>query len=143
MIYAMTIRKTRKPIMLSDYEIYLQWLSDQGFLVTEVHFEDTKGLHCHFILDSPAVLCYSDLKRDKYGWNIDFVPIYNCTGWMSYITKDKNKKVYHKALLEEALAEDPRPRGVEPGDGYPEPPSDNFEDKIKYPKFDIRKLGSK
>lgn len=146
MIYAITLKKTRKPILLSDYEVYLKWLTDKGYKVEDIHYETTKGLHCHFILDSPAEVCYSHLKRDKFGWNIKHVPIYYRKGWEEYIRKDQNRKWYDDAVLEEALAEDPRPRGVEPGDGYPEPPSPDSDDHIvspKYPRFDIRKLGTK
>lgn len=152
MIYALTLKKTRKPILLTDYEDYLTWLQDRGYKVTEVNYEDTKGLHVHFILSAPAELIYGQLKRDPYGWSIRFVPIYNRTGWMKYITKDTNRDVYNLYMKKELEAYDPRSRGVEPGDGFPEPPGDEQDSgseelansiKLKWPNFDIRKFGKK
>lgn len=92
--YAMTAKKTRKPISSQHYLDYLDYCSDLG-KVGNVNFEDTRGLHIHFVLDTKDKLDYRKLTPTKYGWNIKAVPIYNPKGWKLYCRKDyeKNKEL--------------------------------------------------
>lgn len=85
--YAITARKTRKPILKEHYEDYFGYLSDIGE-VGNVNYENTRGIHVHFILSCKCKINYKILKPTKYGWNIKAVPIYNRDGWVSYCEKD-------------------------------------------------------
>lgn len=85
--YAITAKKTRKPITQEHYENYLSYLSDMGD-VGNLHYENKKGLHIHFVLKTNKLLNYNKLKPTKYGWNIRAVPVYNPEGWNSYCKKD-------------------------------------------------------
>lgn len=88
--YAVTVKKTRKPITKQHYLDYLDKLSDSGKLAN-VYFEDTKGLHCHFTMKLKGRLDYKTLYPTKYGWNAKAVPIYNRKGWIDYCRKDHQK----------------------------------------------------
>lgn len=85
--YALTVRKTRNPITQTHYLDYLDYLSKYG-TVGNVNFEETKGLHCHFILETKERLDYKCLKPAKFGWNVMAVPVYNKAGWVKYCRKD-------------------------------------------------------
>lgn len=85
--YAITARKTRKPVLKEHYEDYLSYIGDIGE-VGNVNFETTRGMHCHFILKTDKKVNYRSLRPTKYGWNVKAVPIYNREGWISYSEKD-------------------------------------------------------
>lgn len=90
--YAITAKKTRKPILKEHYMDYLDKISDLG-TIGNVNFETTRGLHTHFILRTPDKLDYKKLYPTKYGWNVKAVPIYNRKGWKKYIRKDNIENV--------------------------------------------------
>lgn len=85
--YAVTVRKTRKPMIIDSYFDYLDALSDHCTILN-VNFEETRGLHVHFTCESNRPMVYSDFIFTKYGWNVKFVPIYNLHGWFKYCRKD-------------------------------------------------------
>lgn len=87
--YAVTARKTRKPVLKEHYEDYLGYIGDIGE-IGNVNFETTRGIHCHFILRTKKKLNYKQLRPTKYGWNVKAVPIYDREGWISYSEKDIN-----------------------------------------------------
>lgn len=87
MKYAVTTKKTRKPISKEHYLDYLDSLTDIG-KVYNVVFETTKGLHIHFVLEVQDKLDFKTLYRTKYGWNHMAVPLYNPKGWTRYCRKD-------------------------------------------------------
>lgn len=90
--FAITLKKTRNPIRAVDYFDYLDVLKGM-YDVNNVNFEDTKGLHCHFIIKSRQGINFKDLYLQKYGWSLRVVPIYDLDGWKKYIRKDSEKKV--------------------------------------------------
>jgi hypothetical protein len=111
--YAITTRKTRQPITKQHYEDYLSHLGDidrhnyydkasmkvirKGGLgdVGNVNYEETKGLHVHYILKTDHPITSDNLyyySPSKHGWNHKAVPIFNRSGWISYCEKDKIKK---------------------------------------------------
>lgn len=101
MNYAITAKKTRKPISKEHYLDYLDHISDLG-KVGNVNFETTKGLHTHFILKTKTKLDYNDLRPTKYGWNVKAIPIYDRKGWLKYIRKDNEQnKELNKDVKEE------------------------------------------
>lgn len=85
--YAITVKKTRKPVNIDEYANYLNYIKDM-FTFGNVHIETTKGLHIHFLLTSQKRITYSDLYIQKHGWSIRAVPIYNRQGWTAYSSKD-------------------------------------------------------
>lgn len=85
--YAVTSKKTRQPVTQQHYLDYLDSLKDE-YAIYNVNFETTRGLHVHYMLTSHTKLDFKDLYKTKYGWNHKAVPIYNRTGWESYIRKD-------------------------------------------------------
>lgn len=87
MDYAITAKKTRQPITVEHYKDYLDYLGDLGE-VANVKFEQTRGLHIHFVLRTKERLDYRLLLPTKYGWNVKSVPIYNLRGWDLYCRKD-------------------------------------------------------
>lgn len=101
--YAITAKKTRKPVSQEHYENYLSYCTDLGE-VGNVNYERTRGLHIHFIIKTER-LDYKRLKPTKYGWSVKAVPIYNYQGWIQYIEKDNAKlsdeeqKGLRKAML--------------------------------------------
>lgn len=88
MEYAITIRKTRRPVTKQHYYDYLDKIADLGS-IGNVNFETKKGLHTHFILKTALRLNYNDLRPTKRGWNAKAVPVYNRKGWISYSRKDR------------------------------------------------------
>jgi len=92
---ALTLRKTRKPITLSDYVTYIKWLNDNDYIVGNVHYEDTKGLHLHGVISHKRgiPILQKNLKRDKYGWNVYLVPLYKPEGWANYCKKDEGQDI--------------------------------------------------
>ena len=87
MYFAVTSRKTNKPISKIHYLDYLNACTDKG-KIANVNFETTRGLHCHFIIKSDNDLKHNDLRPTKRGWNVKVVPIYNMNGWIKYCRKD-------------------------------------------------------
>lgn len=96
--YAITAKKTRKPISQTHYLDYLDYITDLG-KVGNVNFETTKGLHTHFILKCEEKLDYRKLKPTQYGWNVKAVPIYNRKGWIKYCRKDNLKNTHLQELV--------------------------------------------
>ena len=86
--YAVTTRKTRKPVTKQHYYDYLDKISDLGE-IGNVNFETTRGTHVHFILSTKTRLNYNQLRPTKRGWNAKAVPIHDRAGWISYIRKDR------------------------------------------------------
>lgn len=99
--YALTLRKTRKPILLSDYTRELDYLKDLGYDVKDVNYEDTKGLHVHCVVRSDSVIVYDDKKFKRRGWNYYFKPIFYHKGWIKYATKDISKDIFLRYQQEE------------------------------------------
>lgn len=97
--YALTLRKTRKPIKLSDYEQHIKELTEKRLEVLDVNYEDTKGLHLHCVIASPHELNYNNFK--SRGWNYLFKPIFYHRGWIKYCTKDMSKEIYLRYQQEE------------------------------------------
>lgn len=97
--YAITMRKTRKPITKQHYLDYLNYCTDLGD-VGNVNFEQTKGMHIHFMLKTKKTINYNKLRPTKRGWNCKVVPIFNKRGWIKYCKKDNanneelNKEVH-------------------------------------------------
>lgn len=87
--YAITVKKTRKPILREHYLDYLDKLSDTGE-IGNVNFETTKGMHIHFIIKTKGTLDYSKLYPTKYGWNAKAVSLFNRGGWIRYCRKDQS-----------------------------------------------------
>lgn len=88
MDYAITVRKTRHPITQLHYLDYLDKMSDSG-KVSNVYFETTRGLHCHFMLTTEEPLDYKKtLYPTKRGWNAKAVRVYRRDGWIKYCRKD-------------------------------------------------------
>lgn len=96
--YAVTVKKTRKPIEIKNYIDYLKFISPQ-FNVQNVNIEDTRGYHLHFIIKSDSVIDFKGLYPAKYGWNIKCIPIYNRNGWIKYCEKDFMKNLHNRRLL--------------------------------------------
>lgn len=88
MMYAVTARKTTKPITKEHYFDYLDKIGDLGE-IGNVNFEAKKGLHVHFILDSGKKVSYSKFRPTKRGWNVKAVPIYDKKYWIAYSRKDR------------------------------------------------------
>lgn len=99
--YALTLRKTRKPILLSDYTRELDYLKDLGYDVKDVNYEDTKGLHIHCVICSDSAISYDDKRFKRRGWNYYFKPIFYHKGWIKYATKDISKSIFEKYQQEE------------------------------------------
>jgi len=137
--YAVTLKKTRSPILDSDYFNYLDYLNEM-FSLSNVNFESTKGLHCHFILESAQALNYQDLYIHKYGWSIKAIPIYNRERWIKYCKKDlkDNKQINkkykkhiasekeEKVMIEAMLSEAPYPFNQETEADNDTPIEDEF-----------------
>lgn len=94
MNYAITARKTNKPISKVHYLDYLNKLTDIG-AVGNVNFETTRGLHCHFIIKTISKTSFDKFRPTKRGWNVKAVPIYDRKGWIRYCRKDheENKEL--------------------------------------------------
>lgn len=91
MDYAITVKKTRNPITQQHYLDYLDKLSDSG-KISNVYFETTRGLHCHFMLTTEEPLDYKKtLYPTKRGWNAKAVRVYRRDGWIRYCRKDYEK----------------------------------------------------
>lgn len=106
-LYALTVKKTRKPITLDLYEDYLTWLATKAE-VSNINYEDTRGLHVHCLITAPDDFQYNDLKILPFGWSFKMVPIYDLMGWLSYSEKDRNKHVRENLIMEELHENDPR-----------------------------------
>lgn len=119
--YAVTVKKTRGTPVLSDYESYLSWLGER-VVIYDVNYEFTRGMHIHFIISSATKLERKDpsLYRDRYGWNILALPIYNVEGWRRYIYKDSQTedvlRLKWEKQIEELAMEAPPSRSVYPPD---------------------------
>lgn len=101
MQYAVTTRKTNKPITETHYHDYLAKIGDLG-KVGNVNFETKRGLHCHFLLNTTSnYLDYKKLRPTKKGWNVKVVPIYNKRGWVSYCRKEYNTEAAEKELAQQ------------------------------------------
>lgn len=85
--YACTARKTNKPITRTHYLDYLNAISDKG-KVGNVNFEMTRGMHCHYIIETEQKISHNDLRPTKRGWNVKAIPMYNRKGWIKYCRKD-------------------------------------------------------
>lgn len=143
--YALTVKKTRNPKNISQYYDYLTWLGTKGIKHSDLHFEDTRGLHFHCIISSEDKIQYSDLKRDQYGWNFKMVPLYNEQGWVKYSSKDSSKGIETQHKLEELNEEDPRVRSelkVYYLESSPEDELIDIPENMRYPHFDVRKYSS-
>lgn len=116
--YALTIKKTRKPITLDLYEDYLSWLSGKCE-VANINYEDTRGLHVHCVIRTSDEFQFSDLKIVPHGWSFKMVPIYNLAGWIKYSEKDADKRVESQLELQELYENDPRQSSYIPDD-YPD-----------------------
>lgn len=99
--YAVTLRKTRKPIWLSDYEERLKDFPG----TSNLNYEEDRGLHVHFVITVEDPLEYSALVRR--GWNVQFKKIYDYDGWQEYSEKKKSNDIYRKYQLEELAFFDP------------------------------------
>lgn len=88
MEYAITARKTNKPITKTHYYDYLDKLSDLGD-IGNVNFEDHRGLHLHFLLKSKDKVPYAKFRPTKRGWNVKAIPIHDKRNWISYCRKDR------------------------------------------------------
>ncbi len=86
--YAITMKKTRKPVTKQHYFDYLDKIKDLGD-IGNVNFETTRGLHVHFILKTKTRLNYQKLRPTRRGWNAKAVPIYDERGWIQYVRKDR------------------------------------------------------
>lgn len=84
--FAITAKKTRKPISDKHYLDFLDRTKDLGE-IGNVNLETTKGLHVHFVLKCNS-LRYRDVYPSKVGWSIKIVPIFNKDGWVKYVRKD-------------------------------------------------------
>lgn len=93
--YALTIKRTREPNLLSDYQTPLETL--KAFVTSkneqyyEQHFEKTKGLHVHVYFSTkrkctPSIL-YKMLKMG-YGWRFECEDCREKKAWLQYIRKD-------------------------------------------------------
>lgn len=111
--YAITAKKTRKPITKTHYLDYLDYLTDHG-KVGNVNFETTKGLHTHFVLKCDEQLDYNKLKPTKHGWNVFAVPLYNRKGWIRYIRKDNEDNKELNRDVKELYEEDEYIEDIEP-----------------------------
>lgn len=91
--YAITVKKTRKPVSHQHYCDYLDKMKEKG-QIGNVYFELTRGLHLHYTLRSDKPIdCKKPYKPSKHGWNIWSVPIYNSQGWNTYCRKDHDDQV--------------------------------------------------
>lgn len=88
MNYAITARKTTKPITKQHYLDYLDKISDLGN-VGNVNFETTRGLHLHFQIKCKERIPFPKFRPTKRGWNVKAVPIYNMKSWEQYCRKDR------------------------------------------------------
>lgn len=88
MEYAITARKTNKPILREHYYDYLDKLTDLGE-IGNVNFETTKGIHLHFLIKTKNKVPFSDFRPSKRGWNVKAIPIYNKRNWIAYTRKDR------------------------------------------------------
>lgn len=85
--YAITVVKTTLPKTKDHYYDYLDSIDSMGFL-GNVYFEETKGLHIHFLMKTGIRLDYKQLYPKKKGWSIKAVPVYDEAGWEAYCRKD-------------------------------------------------------
>lgn len=95
--YAITVKKTRNPIEITDYINYLDYLKDM-YMVYNVNIETTRGYHLHFII-STSNLDYKSLYPAKYGWNVKAVPIFFKDGWVKYCEKDLRQNLHLRKIL--------------------------------------------
>jgi len=77
MYYFLTIRKTRKPVLISDYDEIVQRILMDNELGVEYFYEDEKGLHLHLLIQSePNRKLYATwawrVIEQKRGWHLDF-----------------------------------------------------------------------
>ena len=96
--YAVTARKTNKPITEQHYQDYLRSISGKGE-IGNVNYENKRGLHVHFVIESDSIINFNTLRPTKRGWMVKVVPIYNMKGWISYINKPHDEKydvTFHK-----------------------------------------------
>lgn len=91
MEFALTVKKTRKPVTEQHYYDYLNYLSDYVTDIGNVRFEKTRGLHIHCIIKTDKYFDFKLLKPEKFGWNAMAVPIYNRAGWIRYARKDEKE----------------------------------------------------
>lgn len=129
--WGLTIKKTRKPIWLSDYQ---QLLNELPMVKQKIHYEDTRGLHCHLIL-SGTTIDYNDFKRR--GWSFKIEPIYDQEGWRRYCAKDENKQIKYKHMLLELEHFEPKEVDIPKTEELIEE-----EENAVSCKLDIRKLKS-
>ncbi len=103
---ALTLRKTRDPVFLSDYEAYFIRLRLKGYVIDNINYEDSKGLHVHCVLSHPRQdVIYANVKLEAHGWSVRLKRIYNMKGWLHYLTKSDTNRIYakHKALEQEFI----------------------------------------
>jgi len=97
--YALTIKKTRQPIFLTDYmpsvsllKKHIGKINDQ---YCEIHFENTKGLHYHAYISTKRKCStqslYKVLKMG-WGWRFECEECRNKDAWLQYIRKDHKKE---------------------------------------------------
>ncbi len=96
--YAVTLKQTRRVPTVCSYESYLTFLRSQGYVCTNVNYEETRGLHIHFIVQSEG---YPDLKMENHGWHIKCAEVWDLDGWISYSEKDKKESIRAKHIQEE------------------------------------------
>lgn len=92
--YAVTLRCTKKHVLLSDYEVRLKADFAPRGRIDSLHYEDTKGLHCHFIFNCDTYIDYKDFR--KRGWNAQFKEIFYEKGWIRYTVKDSHLDIYEE-----------------------------------------------
>lgn len=106
--YALTLRKTRAPIHIRDYESKIKALvSDLPLVSFEHHYECDKGLHVHMILAAHSDISIYDiwhLMSEKYGWSVRFEECPNPLRWLQYIRKDQHKEfnLRHTEIVKQA-----------------------------------------
>jgi len=95
--YAFTLRKTKlvdlhEPKLLRiHYGEHLTLFEQLGCTIIDHEYEEKGGLHVHGIINIPRDFF---IKRLRYrGWNLDVKVIYDEVGWLSYIRKEKLKRM--------------------------------------------------
>lgn len=122
--YACTFRKVRKPFTLSLLEEELAKVKGK---VLDPHYEDTKGLHVHFILES------EDPERPIYrkrGWYFYAVPIWYTNGWIRYMSKDDSDDVYTRHQQIELHENAPYPHDQKTSEGAEDTKRDSSDEEI-------------
>lgn len=94
--FAVTARKTNRPITEEHYNDYLNSISDKGE-IANVNFETKRGLHVHFVIKSDNIINFNTMRPTKRGWMVKVVPIYDMKGWISYINKPNDEKVHNES----------------------------------------------